>query len=106
VSNNLNYLMVLQWETDLRFDLDFVVQIENLVIDVLGDSADVDGHDFGSSEANIFVFTNDPRATFSQVLPVLQSLNIYDELRAAYRHSAGSDFTVLHPATLHSFKVA
>jgi len=41
-----------------------MIALEEDLIEKLGDSADVDGHDMGSGERNIFIFTSDPVRTF------------------------------------------
>lgn len=39
---------------------DKLLRFEEALISLLGRSADVDGHDFGSGEMNIFILTEDP----------------------------------------------
>ena len=63
----------------------------------LGDSADVDGHDVGSGETNIFIYTSDPAATFHQARPVLARRQQLQSVTAAYRDVEGETFTVIWP---------
>ena len=55
--------LVLQFRGGALADLDETAALEEDLIDVLGDSAEVDGHDVGSSETNIFIFSSDPADT-------------------------------------------
>jgi len=50
----MDYQVVLQFRGDSPEDLDATVAMEDDLIEELGDSADVDGHDVGSGETNIF----------------------------------------------------
>jgi hypothetical protein len=53
--------LVLQFATTEGLDsYDKLIRFEKTLIPVLGKSAEVDGHDFGSSEINIFILTEDP----------------------------------------------
>ncbi|HWF20445.1 MAG TPA: ABC transporter [Verrucomicrobiae bacterium] len=60
------YQLVLQFQGDTLTDYDAMIKLENLLIKKLGHSAKVDGHDCGSGETNIFIFTFDPALTFLQ----------------------------------------
>ena len=62
----MDYQLVLQFRGDSLADYDTMVALENELIDELGDSADVDAHDVGSGEVNIFIITTDPARTFRQ----------------------------------------
>ena len=43
-----------------------MVASEDALIETLQDSAKVDGHDVGSDETNIFIFTLHPQKTFER----------------------------------------
>ena len=60
-------------------------------------TAKVDGHDVGSGERNIFIFTSDPAATFHQARPVLEREYQLESVTAAYREVEGEQFTVIWP---------
>lgn len=51
---------MLQFNGDKLADYDSMTAVENARIEELGQSAHVDGHDFGSGTANIFIFTSEP----------------------------------------------
>jgi hypothetical protein len=66
----MRYQLVLQFAANTVADYDALIAIERQLIETLGESS-VDGHDMGSSEANIFILTTDPQNTFRQLAPVL-----------------------------------
>ena len=102
----MKYQLVLQWAMPFPIqNLDDVVAIEDLLIDELKDSCEVDGHDFGSGEANIFIYTDHPESTFLALQPVLVSSNLLSHTRAAYRAFDQDEYTILWPAGLESFSV-
>ncbi len=65
---------------------------------VIGNSADVDGHDVGIGEMNIFVLTPDPVSTFRTVKPVLQRNKYLEKVVVAYRNVEDENYTVIFPA--------
>ena len=50
----MRFHLVLQWPLSSLNGFDEILNIEDLLIAKLTDQSDVDGHDFGSGEANIF----------------------------------------------------
>lgn len=103
----MRYQLVLQFRGDSLADYDQMIAIEDRLIEALGDSADVDGHDAGSGETNIFILTSDPAATFRQARPVLQSMDQLKGVRAAFRDVDGEQFTVIWPeGSTREFTVA
>src|SRR5436190_21316646 len=68
----MRYQLVLQFRGDSLADYDAMVALEDQLIDDLGHSAKVDGHDCGSGETNIFIFTSDPSVTFWRIRQTLE----------------------------------
>ena len=69
-------------------------------------TAKVDGHDVGSGERNIFIFTSDPAATFHRARPVLERRQQLQSVTVAYREVEGEQFTVIWPkGSLREFRV-
>lgn len=101
----MNYLVVLQFSEDFVGDIDRIVELEDRVTEVLEDTADVDGHDFGSGEANIFIFTDTPAETFERCKTAFDAASLA-HLKAAYRHVEEETHTILHPPGLTKFAVA
>ena len=97
VRGGSKYQLVLQFREDSLQDLDALVALENELIAKLGGSADVDGHDYGAGEMNIFILTSDPSSTFITVKPVLKTAKLINKMTAAYRDINGEDFTVIWP---------
>ena len=83
---SMKYQLVLQWATPFPIrNLDDVVAIEDLLREELPASDEVDGHDFGSGEANVFIYTDRPERAFSVLQPVLAARNLLSHTCAAYR---------------------
>jgi|SRR5437667_1074876 len=91
------YEPVLKFGADTLADFDAMVALEDRLIEDLGHSANVDGHDCGSGETNISIFTSDPSATFSRVRQTLQRERRLQSVTATYRPFDGGQFTVLWP---------
>jgi hypothetical protein len=96
----VRYQLVLKCQGDPLADFERMVALMDALMNALGDSADVDGHHFGSSGTNIFIWTADPRATFERARPVLANRHQMDRLTAAYRAADGKHYTVIWPESL------
>jgi hypothetical protein len=99
----LKYQMVIQMPGQSAEDFERMIAVE----DVLRRSLDrtiheVDGHDFGSGTMNIFIDSNDPRAAFAIVSPLLQT-NMAAGMKAAFRAFDEGDFTVIWPPGCDEF---
>ena len=102
----MRYQVVLQLRGDSGADFDAIVALEDELYDSLSGLAEVDGHDIGSDEANIFVLTDDPQATFSEMQPVLTRLNLLTNCTVAHREVEGDSYTVLWPVnSTQAFRV-
>ena len=90
------YQLVLQFDASSIEDFDRGIEIEDKIINALGNAHDVDGHDFGSGEMNIFIHTDEPKEAFkilkANVLP-----NFLKEVKAAFRELSSENYTVLWP---------
>jgi hypothetical protein len=93
----MDYQLVLQFRGDSLADYDRMVALESQLRKELEPSAKVDGHDCGSGETNIFIFTDDPAATFSKIQRILKREDCLDAVTAAYRKTDGERYTVLWP---------
>ena len=101
----MRYQLVLQFRGDTLADYDAMVALEDRLIEDLAHSAKVDGHDCGSGETNIFIFTTDPAATFWRVRQTLQREGRLQTVTAAYREVAGESYTVLWPEGQTEFSI-
>jgi hypothetical protein len=102
----MDYQHVLQFKGSSLGDYDSMVALEDDLIEALGGSADVDGHDIGSGETNIFIITSVPVQTFDRAKAVLERTGLLGALSAAYRPVSGNAFTVLWPHHQQEFSVA
>ena len=101
----MRYILVLQWPGSAAADYDALVEMEDLLESALGDSASVDGHDFGSGEMNIFLETDRPVEAFAEVVTVIGNTRRWADVRAAYRDATGERYEILWPETLQQFSV-
>jgi hypothetical protein len=51
----MKYMLVLQWPISSIPDYEAIVALETALIDALPDGSQIDGHDAGSGEMNIFI---------------------------------------------------
>lgn len=93
----MKYQLVLQFRGDTLADFDEMVALEDELTRVLGNSAEVDGHDCGSGEINIFILTSDPAMSFWRIRQTLKQRGQLNSLMAAYRPVAGTEFKVIWP---------
>ena len=86
-------------------DYDNMIRLEDAIIDNLGDLGSVDGHDVGSGETNIFLFSDEPVASFERIKPLAESLGLLATLVAAYRETDGENYVVIYPPGRTNFSV-
>ena len=80
----MKYQLVLQFDAPNIQDFDFLIEIENRLESALGNLHEVDGHDFGSGEMNIFIHTNDPESAFELIKNDIDDL-VNTNFKVAYR---------------------
>ena len=91
------YQLVIQFRGDSLEELDAAVEMEEEFGSALGRKGDVDGHDVGSGEINIFIHTADPVHAFEIIKSVLERNGVLKSVTAAYRRIEGNDYTVIWP---------
>ena len=101
----MTYQLVLQWAASSLADDDRLIRIEDTLIAGITEQHEVDGHDEGSGEMNIFIRTDDPLAAFERIRGILDR-DTLKSVRVAYREVSGSTYTVLWPKDLTNFTVA
>ena len=102
----MKYQLVVQWPSNSITDYDALIEIEDLLIEQINGEHEVDGHDAGSSEMNIFVLTKDFGGAFREVRRILQAQGFWKNARVAYREIHKSQYTILWPNELKEFSVA
>ena len=103
-----DYILVVQFEMKASDDFDRLLLIEQALEEVFlrnRDKGDVDGHDAGSGEMNIFIRTDDPAQAFTSIRPTLERLGVLAGAKVAYRERTGEIYTCLHPVGLLHFAV-
>jgi hypothetical protein len=99
------YQLVLQWPASSVDDHDDMVALEEFLIENLA-HGEVDGHDGGQGEMNIFILTDDPEATFASVKALLEKRRAWIDIRIAYRETTRDGYHVLWPKSLVKFEVS
>lgn len=101
----MKYQVVVQFPEELFYDLDWITSVEDRLDESLVD-AEVDGHDIGSGEVNIFIHSNNPTNTLALVKNILEEDSVdLENIRVAYREKGGDLYIPLWPENLVDFKV-
>src|SRR5437660_1146101 len=101
----MKYRLVLQWPGSSIEDYDGMIELEELLTEALPAESDIDGHDVGADEVNIFIHTDDPQRTFAALRPILSSCNRLTTVRVAFREVSKDVYTILWPTDLGTFEV-
>lgn len=102
----MKYQLVLQLPASSIKDYDAMIELEDGIMTSLGNFGQVDGHDAGSGEMNIFILTDQPKLAFEHLKQALGTKDLMPELKAAYREIGDDEFTILHPTGLSHFAIA
>jgi len=102
----MKYQLVVQWPAASIEDYDEMIGVEDALIEQLSDSHEVDGHDAGAGEVNIFILTNDFEKAFDEVKGALKGKGFWADVRIAYREVSKSEYIVLWPEGLNEFNIA
>ena len=100
------YQLVFQLPFSSTGDYDAMVSLEGRIARELGALGDVDGHDAGTGQMNVFVHTGRPEAAFERVARALWPGGLPPGLKVAFRPLDGDAYTVLHPPGEVDFVVA
>ena len=96
---------MIQFKQEFFDDLQVLEKLEGQLENILLD-AEVDGHDIGSGELNIFIHTNNPMSTFEEVKLVLIKQDIdVNMLKSGYRAFSSNSYTPIWPLDLKEFLV-
>src|SRR5215467_585810 len=101
----MKYQLVLQWPTSFFRGLGFLIALEDAVTAGIGDLGTVDGHDMGSGEMNIFVFSDEPDRAFERIKAIPKVARNRRKLKAGYRNIDGDEYTPIYPEGLKQFSV-
>ena len=93
----MKYQVVVQFDHESLSDFDDLIRMENHLLHRLGNLAVVDGHDFGSREANIFLDSEHPQLLVRALLNLCTEGIIDDSLRVGCREEGDDSYNLLHP---------
>lgn len=101
----MKYQLVIQFPEDLYGYLDWIADFEDRLDESITD-AEVDGHDIGSGQINIFIHSNDPVDTFQIIKNILEKeYFILENIKVAYREIGKDQYIPLWPKNLIDFDV-
>jgi hypothetical protein len=98
--------LVLQLPGHSIKDYDSLLELENSITGGLGTLGEVDGHDMGVGEMNIFIHSDHPKLAFEKIKALLGTKDFLPDLKAAYRDIGKDNFTIIYPADLTHFTIA
>jgi len=87
-------------------DYDIMISVEDSLAEGMSVMHEVDGHDVGLSEVNIFIHTDDPTIAFREAATILDEQEYWSQVRVAYREVTRSEYKILWPEDLLEFSVA
>lgn len=101
----MKYQLVIQFPEEIYGDLDWIADLEDRLDESIVD-AEVDGHDIGSGEMNIFIHSNNPVNTFQVAKNILEEDGVVlENIKAAYREIGEDHYIPLWPENMVDFKV-
>ena len=100
----MNYQLIVQFSELLIEDINCIAHLEEQLDEILID-AEVDGHDIGSNEINIFIHTNHPIASFEEIKAHLSQNIGLETIKIVYRDIHDDQYIPLWPVDLRDFKV-
>ena len=102
----MKYQLVLQFPSSSMTDYDRLLAIEETIRSGLGDVGEVDGHDIGSGEMNVFIHTNKPEVAFKKAKALLEGEEELQALKAGYRGFDEDRYVAIYSTGLGHFSVA
>lgn len=93
----MSYQLVLQVRGDSLVDFDVMMNLERELSIELNDIAEVDGHDMGCGEINIFILTTNPTVVFEASKPILDRFKFLNDVKAGYRLLSDDVYTTIWP---------
>ncbi|MCJ8271459.1 MAG: hypothetical protein MJK04_18935 [Psychrosphaera sp.] len=70
----MKYQLVVQFSGESVEDYDLLIKMEDTLEENIVGESEVDGHDMGCNEMNIFIYTNQPQDCFAQVKQILNNM--------------------------------
>lgn len=102
----MKYQLVIQFPGQSEDDFDHLIEVEDELEERLPSASEVDGHDFGSGQMNIFILTNEPVEILEEIKTILiEKGNDLSMMKVAYRNIESESFTILWSEGLKEFIV-
>lgn len=98
--------LVLQLPANSLKDYDTLIKLENAIAAGLENLGEIDGHDSGVGEMNIFVHTDHPKLAFERIRSLIGTKDYMPNLKVAFRDIGKDNFTIIFPADLEHFSIA
>lgn len=92
----MKYLLVIQFAVSDSDDFDSLIELEDKITNEIEPAHEVDGHDFGMGEFNIFIFTDDPVEASLQARKNIPQ-NDTNRMKIAYRSVNGEAYKTIYP---------
>ena len=101
----MKYQLVVQLSEEIYGNLDWLTELEDRLDEsIVG--AEVDGHDMGGGEVNIFIHTNNPVNSLQITKDILEEACVeLNNIKAAYRVFSEEHYIPLWPENLVEFKI-
>ncbi len=93
----MKHQLALQFPSSSRADYDAIVALEDVLVTLLGEDGEMDGHYAAKDNINVFILTDDPARTFAKLKPLLERREQLDWVTAACRPVASDRYTVIWP---------
>lgn len=93
----MDYQLVFQFAGNSLADFEMLIRLEDELQACISTNAEVDGHDMGRGEINIFILTSSPTATFEQSKPLLSNMALLDKIAVAFRELDADNYTAIWP---------
>ena len=101
----MKYQITIQISANSTNDFDEMIEFEDELIEILKDIAIIDGHDFGSGEANIFVLTNDQYETYNVIKEKYLNATVKNKYKISCREIKNDNLVILFPDSLTDFHI-
>lgn len=98
--------LVLQWCEPNLPDFDQLIAIEESLIAVIDQYGEIDGHDVGAGQCDIFIETHEPMICFDALRLACGGESWFATLAAGYRRLDEQAYKPVWPAGMVSFKLA
>lgn len=102
----MKYQFVIQFSQNSQNKFDHLIGLEDQLEQLLNSDSEIDGHDIGNDQMNIFIMTNKPIDLFNQIKHLLINNKFsLGKAKVAYREINNNNFIILFPRDLKTFEL-